>query len=616
MAPRRPTKPGTQPPVPGTARPRPATSRRFAVPEPLSAATPVTERRRADLARLADERWDVLIIGGGVTGAGAALDAASRGLRVALVERDDIAAGTSSRSSRLIHGGLRYLEQFRVGLVWEALAERSRLLQNAPHLVHLEPLLFPLFGNILSRPFYGTGLTMYDFLGAARDGGRHRYLNPAASLEHTPALRRAGLRGSFVFHDGVEDDARFALAVARTAQTFGAVVATRVEAHGAIHAGRRIDGAHVRDQLTGVEFDIRARAVIDATGVWIGRADGAFPIARERGAATSEIRPSRGSHLIVRRDRIPSSTGLTIRVPGKVVFLVPWPGHWLIGTTDVPYDGAPDDVVPTGDDVDEILRAVNGNLDVDLTRADLVGTYAGLRPLVSDGPSNGSTVQASREHRVRTEPDGLTRIGGGKYTTYRVMARDVVDAAVDVTHDPRTSRPRASATERLPILGAAARAELDALAATLTPRLAVHGLERRHADRLVARHGTLATDVVDMAERLDLVGTIGPDSDHLEAEIVWAAREELALGLSDVLVRRTRLAQELPDRAASVAPRVAALLGAELGWDDRRRAIEISTFLRKAHRDFDVPPVAGDGTGEGGVAAGGHPGSGSASSAA
>jgi glycerol-3-phosphate dehydrogenase len=552
------------------------------------------ERRQADLHRLADERFDVLIVGGGVTGSGAALDAASRGLRVALIEREDIAAGTSSRSSRLIHGGLRYLEQFHVGLVREALAERGRLLRNAPHLVHLEPLLFPLFGNVLSRPFYGAGLTMYDLLGAARDGGRHRYLDPAAALEQTPSLRRAGLRGAFVFHDGVEDDARFALAVARTAQQHGAVIATRVSAHGPVHAGRRIDGAHVRDELSGAEFDIRARAVIDATGVWIGRPDGAFPIPTAGGAQPAAVRPSRGSHLIVRRDRIASSSGLTIRVPGKVVFLVPWPGYWLIGTTDLPFEGPPDAVVPTNDDVDEILATVNRTLDVDLTRADLVGTYAGLRPLASDASSDGSTVQASREHRVRTEPDGLTRISGGKYTTYRVMARDVVDTALDVTHDPRTSRAPSSATERLPVIGAAERVELDALAAALAPRLAVFGLERRHADRLVARHGTLATDVVTLAERLDLARPIAPGSDHLEAEIVWAAREELALGLGDVLVRRTRLAQEMPDRAASIAPRVAALLGAELDWDEARRRSEIAAFLERAHRDFDVPGLPGD----------------------
>jgi glycerol-3-phosphate dehydrogenase len=497
-----------------------------------------------------------------------------------------------------------------------ALAERSRLLRLAPHLVRLEPLLFPLYGNVLARPFYGSGLTLYDLLGAARDGGRHRHLGPADAVASTPALRRNGLRGAFVFHDGVEDDARFALAVARTAQAHGALVLTRVRVAGAIHDDGRIAGANARDELGGADLEIRAKSVIDATGVWSGRRDGAFPTQRtadrdgsdaSRGTARDSardaahvIRPSRGTHLIVRRERIPSATGLTIRAPGKVVFLVPWPGHWLIGTTDVPYDGAPDGVAPTPDDVDEILAAVNRRLDVDLTRSDVVGAYAGLRPLVADGSvsdgfsGNESTLRVSREHRVRIESDGLARIGGGKYTTYRVMAADVVDAALDAGFGVGTARARPSRTSELPLVGAAAPAELDRLAGTIAPALAAHGLERRHAERLVARHGTQAADVMALGERLDLLRPIGVEpgqtSEHLEAEVVWAAREELAGRLDDMLVRRTRLAQEMPDRAASVARRVAALLGQELGWDGARQQYEVGRFLDRAHREFDVPP--------------------------
>jgi glycerol-3-phosphate dehydrogenase len=576
---------------------------------PSGAATP-TERRRAALARLVAEPWDVLVVGGGVTGAGAALDAASRGLSVALVERTDIAAGTSSRSSRLIHGGLRYLEQFRFGLVREALAERSRLLRLAPHLVRLEPLLFPLYGNALTRPFYGSGLTLYDLLGASRDGGRHRHLGLADAVASTPALRRTGLRGAFIFHDGVEDDARFALAVARTAQTHGAIVLTRIRVTAAIRDRGRIAGALARDELSGEDLEIRAGAVVDATGVWSGQPDGAFPAERPNGQGAHadeqdhrhhdlrkhDLRPSRGTHLIVRRERILSATGLTIRVPGKVVFLVPWPGHWIIGTTDVPYDGPPDGVLPTGDDVDEILAAANRTLDVDLTRGDVVGAYAGLRPLVADGSvsdglgGNESTLKVSREHRVRVDADGLARIGGGKYTTYRVMAADVVDAALDAGVGPGTARSRPSRTADLPLVGAASLAELTALAAAVAPTLAARDLERRHADRLVARHGTQAAAVVALGEELDLLRPITASSDHLEAEVVWAVREELAAGLDDVLGRRTRLAQELPDRAAAVAPRIASLVGSELGWDPARQASEVARFLDGAHREFDVPP--------------------------
>ncbi|HYC07373.1 MAG TPA: glycerol-3-phosphate dehydrogenase C-terminal domain-containing protein, partial [Candidatus Binatia bacterium] len=259
---------------------------------------------------------------------------------------------------------------------------------------------------------------------------------------------------------------------------------------------------------------------------------------------------------------------------------------------DVPFEGRPDDVVPAGDDVAELLATVNRTLDIDLTRDDLVGAYAGLRPLVADEGSDGSTVQASREHRVTTEADGLTRIGGGKYTTYRVMARDVVDAALDVTHDPRTLRPPDSATEDLPVVGAAPRDELDRLATTIAERLAPYGLEARHAERLVARHGTEADAVVDLGVSLDLLRPLAPDVVHLEAEVVWAVRHEHALGLADVLARRTRLAQERPDRAASIAPRAAALIGVELDWNRNRRAREIEAYLSAAHRDYDVPPEA------------------------
>ncbi len=434
-------------------------------------------------------------------------------------------------------------------------------------------------------------------------------------MASTPALRRSGLRGAFVFHDAVEDDARFALAVARTAQAHGAVVLTRVRVAGAVHDGGRIAGAHARDELGGADLEVRAKAVIDATGVWSGRTDGAFPTQRttDRDASDASrdtardsarhaahvIRPSRGTHLVVRRERIPSATGLTIRVPGKVVFLVPWPGHWLIGTTDVPYDGVPDGVVPTSDDVDEILVAVNRTLDVDLTRGDVVGAYAGLRPLVADGSvsdgfsGNESTLRVSREHRVRIEPDGLARIGGGKYTTYRVMAADVVDAALDAGFGARTVRARPSRTAELPLVGAASPAELERLTDVIAPGLEARGLERRHADRLVARHGSQAAEVVTLGEQLDLLRPIGVEpgqtSEHLEAEVVWAAREELAGGLDDMLARRTRLAQEMSDRAAAVAPRVASLLGQELGWDAARQLNEVARFLEGARRQFDVP---------------------------
>ena len=289
--------------------------------DPTENVSAPLRRRAVDLARLADTTWDVVVVGGGIVGAGALLDAATRGLKVALIEADDIAAGTSSRSSRLIHGGLRYLEQFHLPLVREALAERRRLLRNAPHLVTLEPLLLPIYGiPYLSKAFYDAGLTLYDLLGARHDGGWHRRLDVAETLDIAPSLRRDGLRGGLLYHDGMEDDARFTLAVLRTAVAAeaDALAITRVRAEGLLTSPESgaLTAVRARDVLGGEAFDIRTRAVVDATGVWA--ADPAHPFA----SPVTRILPSRGAHLVVPRDRIPASAGVTIRVPGRVVFLV------------------------------------------------------------------------------------------------------------------------------------------------------------------------------------------------------------------------------------------------------------------------------------------------------
>ena len=535
------------------------------------------EQRAADLAALADRPLDVLVVGGGIVGAGAALDAATRGLRVGLVERDDIAVGTSSRSSRLIHGGLRYLEQYRFGLVREALTERSRILHLAPHLVTIQPLLFPLFGlPVVTRAFYQAGMTLYDVLGARRDGGWHRHLSAPEVVALTPSIRRDRLRGGLLFHDGVEDDARYTLAVARSAREDGATIVTRARAESLLEDGGRVVGARVCDTLTGANGDVRARVVIDATGVW-----GADPASPLSGGST-RLLPSRGAHLVVPRERIPSEVGLTIRVPGKVVFLVPWPHFWLIGTTDAPYGGPIDRPMAGSDEVDELLAAVNHVLDIGLTRTDVVGTYAGLRPLIA--PSDGSTVTASREHRVVVEANGLVRVSGGKYTTYRLMAEQAIDAALGVIGERSASRPTGTVRRRL--VGAADRPALEALGVSLA---ASASLERAVAARLVARHGTQAPNVIALGRELGLLRRLVEGEDHLEAEVAWAARHELALSIDDVLARRMRLVQELPDRGASIAPRVAEILGAELGWDAGRRASEVAWFLRGAEREFAIP---------------------------
>ncbi|HXU85925.1 MAG TPA: glycerol-3-phosphate dehydrogenase/oxidase [Verrucomicrobiae bacterium] len=547
-------------------------------------AGPLEDRRR-DLAALVDRQLDVLVIGGGIVGSGAALDAATRGLRVGLVERTDIAVGTSSRSSRLIHGGLRYLEQYRFGLVREALTERSRILHLAPHLVTIEPLLFPLFGlPVVTRAFYQAGMTLYDVLGARKDGGWHRHLSVPEVIALAPAMRRERLRGGLLFHDGVEDDARYTLAVARTAQEDGATIVTRAGAESLVEEAGRVVGARICDGLTGEDHEIRARVVVDATGVW--GADPATPLS----GGSTRLLPSRGAHLIVPRSRIPSDVGLTIRVPGKVVFLVPWPHYWLVGTTDAPYAGPIDRPTAGRDEVDELLAAVNHVLDVGLRREDVVGTYAGLRPLIA--PSDGSTITASREHRVVVERNGLVRVSGGKYTTYRLMAEQTIDAALGVLGERAAARPTRTTTRRL--IGAADRDELDRIAGSLSSpsaQLPSPGvpLEPAVAARLVARHGTRAPDVVELGRANGLLGRLADGEEHLEAEVAWAARHELALSIDDVLARRMRIVHELPDRAAAIAPRVAAILGAELGWDETRQAAEVATFLDGARREFAVP---------------------------
>jgi glycerol-3-phosphate dehydrogenase len=545
--------------------------------------------RREALEALADERFDVLIVGGGIVGAGALLDATSRGLRAALVEQRDIASGTSGRSSRLIHGGLRYLEQLHFGLVYEALQERARLLRLAPHLVTLEPFLFPIYGiPLVQQGFYGSGIFLYDLLGARRDGGFARHLRPSSAIEYAPELRRRGLTGGIIYHDGVEDDARLALAVLRTALVGGAVAATRVRAEQPLLDGERLVGATVHDLLGGERFEVRADRVVDATGVW----------AADPGARFAELEggdafvPSRGSHIVIRRDRLPAEGGLTLRVPGRVVFIIPWPGHWIIGTTDHADARKPEDVSAPEADIDELLETVNRRIDIDLTRGDIVGTYAGMRPLVGD--PGGSTVKASREHRVAADASGLVRISGGKYTTYRVMARDVVDVSLGRTE----ARRRRSGTAELPLVGAASRDELAQIAASLERPLrdaaAARGETRatwpaRVARRLADRYGREAPDVLALARERNLAAPLGERVDHIQAEVAWAARHELALSLDDVLARRMRLAQELPDRGASIALGVAAVLGAELGWDKRRQNTEVKRYLESARREYGVP---------------------------
>jgi glycerol-3-phosphate dehydrogenase len=537
------------------------------------------EARRAQLERLAGHHWDLLVVGGGVTGAGVLLDAVSRGFDAALIEADDFAVGTSGRSTRLIHGGLRYLEHMQLRLIREALAERRVLLRIAPHLVHLSEWLFPIYGGPLSPPFYGSGFLLYDLLGAASDGGRHRHLGVAESLARTPVLRRRGLRGSLVYHDAQVDDARYVITLVRTAQARGALALNRVTAVGPMENGRHLVGVTAQDVLTRTGFGISARWVVDATGAWSGLPDGPFPVTPSR----SHVLPSRGSHLVVPRERIRSTCGLTLRIPGRVCFAVPWPNVWIVGTTDLPDPGPPRRPAISSVEVDSILHNLNASLDVGLTRADVVAAYTGIRPLaVEPGVAAGSTVRVSREHRIRTDPNGLVRISGGKFTTYRLMAEQTVDVVMG-----GRARQRRSGTRDLALLGAMPSADLDALADRLPGE---GGIESLQARTLVGRYGSEAAHLVQLGRQLDLLRELHGAPGHVEAEVVWAVRHEQALSVDDVLARRLRIAQETHDHGAAAARRVTELMSGELGWSAAQQARSASDFIGGATREYGLPP--------------------------
>ena len=501
-------------------------------------------RARALEAASAGE-LDLLVIGGGITGAGTALDAATRGLRVALVEARDLAAGTSSASSKLIHGGLRYLEMGDIGLVREALRERELMLTRvAPHLVAPVPFLWPLRGHGWERAYLGAGLALYDTIGGARSVPRHRHLSRRGALAAAPALRPDALVGAVQFHDAAEDDARMVAVVARTAAAHGAHIATRVRVDGF----RRPGEVEAVDEETGEALLLRARHVACAAGVWTDRL-------RELagGRSPRRIVPSKGIHIFVARDRIPMDTGVLARTEKSVLFIIPWQGGWLIGDTDTPWTLGPDEPVASGADVDYLLAKTNALLAEPLRREDVHGVTAGLRPLVADA-ARSDTTRISRQHVVESPAPALTTIAGGKYTTYRVMAADLVDAVA------RALGSRAeSVTREVPLVGAdVARIDRARLAARA-------GIP---VDPLLRRYGDRAEELVALIEkRPELAAPLEGGGGHLRAEVVHACAHEGALRLEDVLERRTRLALTARDRGLEAAAPAAALMADALGRD-------------------------------------------------
>jgi glycerol-3-phosphate dehydrogenase len=540
--------------------------------------------REAACAALAGRELDLLVVGGGVVGAGTALDAVTRGLDVGLVDVRDWGGGTSSRSSKLIHGGLRYLEMLDFGLVREALGERSLLLTElAPHLVRPVPFLYPLTHHGWERAYVGAGIALYDTLAALAPGEtgvpRHRHLTKRQARKLMPALRGDAYVGAVQYWDAQVDDARFVMNLVRTAAAYGAHCASRVKVIGFLREGERVVGAKVRDTESGAEWKVRARQVVNATGVWT---DDTQALVGERGQF--HVRASKGVHLVVPRDRIHASMGLITRTEKSVLFVIPWKRHWIVGTTDTTWDLDKAHPAASRMDIDYLLAEANKWLATPLARADVQGVYAGLRPLLAGESEN--TSQLSREHVVAHPVPGLVVVAGGKYTTYRVMARDAVNAAVHAMNE----KVPPSCTERVPLVGGAG---FQAAWNSRERTAATTGLHVARIEHLLRRHGAELGPVLDLAESdPTLREPIGGAEDYLRAEIVHAAAWEGARHLDDVMTRRTRISVETFDRGVGAAPECAHLMSGVLGWTAEQTANEIEHYRARvaAERESQDQP--------------------------
>ena len=527
---------------------------------------PPTPFRRTDmLDRLESEAFDVLVIGGGITGTGVALDAASRGLRTALVERDDFASGTSSKSSKLVHGGLRYLQQGEIRLVYEALRERERLRKNAPHLVKVLPFMIPILtkDGVVSRKIaraMGSAMWMYDLTGGLRIGKFHRRLKKDAAFGHLPTMPKERLASAYLYFDATVDDARLCLTVARTAADKGAVVVNRCRVVELTKADDGQTSGAVVD-ASGRLITVRAKVVVNAAGVWSDEVR-----TLDEGADPDSIRPAKGVHITVPWEKVRNDIAVVIPVPKdkRSLFVVPWGRradgtfeHVYVGTTDTDYQGSIDDPQCTKDDITYVLKALNASITTGITDADITGVWAGLRPLVKSA-SSGRTSDLSRRHKVNRSATNVISVTGGKLTTYREMAQDTVDEVCEVL-----GVRRKSATKRLALLGAAGyRRPLDPAAAHLADR---YGSGSDEVAALVQADPHLAEPLV-------------PGLPYTKAEAVHAARSEMAVTLDDVLSRRTRA--RLFDRPATVeaASDVAHLIAAEMGWDDAEVQRQVNDF--------------------------------------
>jgi glycerol-3-phosphate dehydrogenase len=551
--------------------------------ESLSSKLGPDERERA-VEALKTEELDILVIGGGIVGAGSALDAVTRGLNVGIVEARDWGSGTSSRSSKLVHGGIRYLEQLNFRLVREALIERGLLLQRlAPHLVKPVRFLYPLSKPVYERFYIGAGMALYDIF--SWTGGRppgvphHRHLSKTQVLRAIPSLSKDAVVGGLTYYDAQVDDARYVSSLVRTASSYGAHAASRVRVEGFVKVGERVVGVKAHDYQTGEHFEIRAKQVVNATGVWT---DDTQAMVGERGQF--KVRASKGVHLVVPRDRIHSDMGMIFRTEKSVLFVIPWGRHWLVGTTDTDWDLDKAHPAATAADIDYILEHVNKVMAVPLTRDDVEGVYAGLRPLLA-GESD-QTSKLSREHIVAHTVPGLVVVAGGKWTTYRVMAEDAIDEAVAALD----GRIPESTTMEIPLLGAEGYHAAWNKRGKIAKQLGVHKVRVEH---LLNRYGTLTDEVLELVrQRPELAEPLPGADDYIGAEVVYAASHESALHLEDVLARRTRISIEAWDRGESAAPVAAKLMAEVLGWSDSETEEEVGNYLKRvaAERASQLEP--------------------------
>ncbi|CAM3400941.1 glycerol-3-phosphate dehydrogenase/oxidase [Isoptericola cucumis] len=544
-------------------------------------------------SQTASSELDVLVIGGGVTGAGIALDAATRGLSTAIVEAQDWASGTSSRSSKLVHGGLRYLQMLDFHLVHEALTERDLLLKNiAPHLVKPVPFLYPLEHRIWERAYVGAGIALYDTLAALAPGRRamplHRHLSRRQMKTKFPDLAHDAAIGAVQYWDASVDDARLVTTLVRTAASYGAHAASRTQVVGLTKSATgAVNGAVVVDLETGREITVRARHVINATGVWTEDTEA---LAGDEGGL--RVLASKGIHIVVPRERIKGTVGLILQTEKSVLFVIPWSRYWIVGTTDTPWEQDLTHPVATSADIDYVLDHANAVLAHPLSRDDVVGTYAGLRPLLQPGTKEGtSSAKVSREHTVASPAPGLTVIAGGKLTTYRVMAKDAVDFAIG-----QRAAALPSITDQIPLLGAvgltAARRQARAWAQRFgwTPPM---------VDHLLHRYGSSLRDLVELCEQdPSLARPLEHAPAYLRAEIHFGVSHEGALHLEDLLLHRTRLVYEVSDRGRAALPEIADVVAPLLGWDDATRQAEIDAYVARADAEDDAELQTDDATAE------------------